>query len=57
MKYSQWWSSSPKNNFIKIDEDIPLIKETFMKANYLARFHNIVINEFQKGKDHGDQIL
>ena len=57
MKYSQWWSSSPKNNFIKIDEDIPLIKETFMKANYLARFQNIVINEFQKGKDHGDQIL
>ena len=32
------------------DEEIPLIKEKFMKANYPLRFINRVVNEFQKGK-------
>ena len=28
-----------------------------MKTDYLLRFINRVINEFQKGKDHGDEGL
>ena len=32
------------------DEEIPLIKEKFMKADYPLRFINSVINEFQKGE-------
>ena len=36
------------------DEEIPLIKEKFMKADYPLRFINSVINEFQKGKECGD---
>ena len=31
------------------DEEIPLIKEKFMKADYPLRFINSVVNEFQKG--------
>ena len=37
------------------DEEIPLIKEKFIKTNYPLRFINSVINEFQKGKDYGDE--
>ena len=36
------------------DEEIPLIKEKFMKADYPLRFINSVVNEFQKGKEYGD---
>ena len=32
------------------DEEIPLIKEEFMKINYPFRVINSVVNEFQKGK-------
>ena len=35
------------------DEEIPLIKEKFMKADYPLRFINSVVNEFQKGKECG----
>ena len=35
------------------DEEIPLIKEKFMKADYPLRFINSVVNEFQKGKKCG----
>ena len=37
-----------------MEEEIPLIKEKFMKADYPLRFNNIV-NEFQKGKECGDE--
>ena len=37
------------------DEEIPLIKEKFMKAGYPLHFINIVVNEFQKGKECGDE--
>ena len=37
------------------DEEIPLIKEKFMKADYPLRFINSVVNEFQKGKECGDE--
>ena len=33
------------------DEEITLIKETFMKADYPLRFINSVINEFRKGDE------
>ena len=33
------------------DEEIPVIKEKFMKADYALRFINSVVNEFQKGKE------
>ena len=36
------------------DEEIPLIKEKFMKADYPLRFINSVVNEFQKGKECRD---
>ena len=32
-----------------VDEEIPLIKENFMKADYPLRFINSVVNEFQNG--------
>ena len=37
------------------DEEIPLIKEKIMKADYPLRFINSVVNEFQKGKECGDE--
>ena len=37
------------------DENIPLIKEEFMKTNYPLSFINIVVNEFQKSKIYGDE--
>ena len=37
------------------DEEIPLIKEKFMKADYPLHFINSVVNEFQKGKECGDE--
>ena len=42
-------SKSISSNF---DEEIPLIKEKFMKADYPLRFINSVVNEFQKGKEY-----
>ena len=33
----------------------PLIKEKFMKTDYPLRFINSVINDFQKGKESGDE--
>ena len=39
------------------DEEIPLIKEKFMRADYPLRFINSVINQFQKGKECGDKVL
>ena len=65
---SPWTSKTPKHhkrNTINddlhcssssnFDEEIPLIKEKFMKADYPLHFINSVINEFQKGKDGGDE--
>ena len=37
------------------DKEIPLIKEKFMKADYPLCFINSVVNEFQKGKECGDE--
>ena len=37
------------------DEEIPLIKKKFVKADYPLRFISSVINQFQKGKDYGDE--
>ena len=37
------------------DKEIPLMKQMFMKADYLLRFNNGVVNEFQKGKECGDE--
>ena len=37
------------------DEEIPLIKKKFMKANYPLRFINSIVNEFQNGKACGDE--
>ena len=34
---------------------MPLIKEKFMRAGYSLLFINSVINEFQRGKDHGGE--
>ena len=39
------------------DEDILMIKKKFMKADYLLRFINSVVNEFQKGKECGDETF
>ena len=39
----------------KFDEEIPLIKEEFMKADYSLRFINNVVNEFQNCKECGDE--
>ena len=38
-----------------LDEEIPLIKETFMKADYPLPFVSSVVNEFQKGKECEDE--
>ena len=32
-----------------------MIKEKFLKADYSLRFINSVVNEFQKGKECGDE--
>ena len=37
------------------DEEIPLIKEKFLKADYSLHFINSVFNEFQKDKECGDE--
>ena len=37
------------------DEEIPLIKEKFVKTDYPLCFINSVANEFQKGKECGDE--
>ena len=37
------------------DEEIPLIKEKFLKADCPLRFITSVVNEFQKGKECGDE--
>ena len=37
------------------EEEIPLIKEKFRMADYPLRFINSVVNEFQKGKECGDE--
>ena len=34
---------------------MPLVKEKFMRAGYSLLFINSVINEFQRGKDHGGE--
>ena len=39
------------------DEEIPLIKEKFVKADYPLRFINSVVNEFQKCKEYGEEIF
>ena len=36
-------------------EETHLIKEKFMKADYPLRFINSVVNEFEKGKEFGDE--
>ena len=57
MKYNQWCSSSFKKNIKQrnSDEEIPLIKEKFKEADSPLCFTNSVINEFQKGKESGDE--
>ena len=63
---SPWTSKTPKRykrNTINgdlhrssnFDEEIPLIKENFMKADHPLRFINSVVNEFRKGKECGEQ--
>ena len=37
------------------DAENPLIKEKFVKADFPMCFINIVVNEFQKGKEYGDE--
>ena len=37
------------------DEEIALIKEKFMKADYSLRLISSVVNEFQKGKESGGE--
>ena len=39
------------------NEEILLIKEKFMKTDFPLSFMKSVINEFQKGKNHGDEIF
>ena len=39
----------------KFDEEIPLIKEKFIKAGYPLHFINSIVNEFQKGEECGDE--
>ena len=39
------------------DEEIPLIQEKFMIADYPLSFISSVINKFRNGKYHGDEIL
>ena len=38
-------------------EEIILTKEKFMKADYPLHYINRVVNEFQKGKECGDESL
>ena len=38
-----------------LNEEITLIKEKFMKADYILRFINTAVNEFQKGKECGGE--
>ena len=45
-------SKRTSSNF---DEEILLIKENFMNADYPLRVINSVVNEFQKGKEYGDE--
>ena len=45
-----------QKEFHQTSQDIHLIKENFIKADYLLRFINRVIND-HKGKDHGDEDL
>ena len=52
IKYDLHRSKRISSNF---DEKIPLIKEKFMKADYPLHFINSVVNEFQKGKECGDE--
>ena len=47
-------SSSFKEN-IQFRREVSLIKEKFMKADYPLRFINSVVDEFQKGKECGDE--
>ena len=37
------------------DEEIPLIKEKFLKADCPLHFITSVVNEFEKGKECGDE--
>ena len=37
------------------DEEITLIKEKFMNVDYPLHFINSIVNEFQKGKECGDE--
>ena len=45
-------SKRTSSNF---DKKILLIKEKFMKSDYLLRFINTAVNEFQKGKEYRDE--
>ena len=45
MKYNQWCLHLTKRIYSNFDEEIPLIKEKFMKADYPLHFSNSVINE------------
>ena len=47
-------SSSFKEN-IQFRREVSLIKEKFVKAGYPLRFINSVVDEFQKGKECGDE--
>ena len=40
-----------------VDQEIPLIREKFMKADYPLRFLSSVVNEFQKSKECGDESM
>ena len=44
-----------KRTASNFDEETPLIKEKFMKADYPLRLINSVVNEFQKGKECEDE--
>ena len=44
-----------KRRSSSFDEEILLIKEKFMKVDYSLGFINGVVNEFQKGKECGDE--
>ena len=66
---SPWTSKIPKRYAINgdihcskrissnFDEEIPLVKEKFIKANYPLRFINSVINKFQKVKNVEMKVL
>ena len=46
---------SSKRISSNFDEEIPIIKERFMKADYSLRFFEKVVNKFQKGKPCGGE--